>query len=174
MREMVLNHASIKTPDKNSALEWLRDLQQGMVQIIGRCVANSSLSTARHLTEICCLPNWSLFSAIQELRNTGFRDESLFLLKLGTKTPLLKGSTQSITNRFHGCEHASLAHEEGEPLLYCALVDGISVGFPSETMWDKDQLKVEFNEIAANEAIEDTWEIIDNLTRVGHAKPIID
>ena len=169
MREMVLNHASVWSPDRPSVLEWLYDLAEGMGKLCREMIASPSMRSVRHPQEILCFPDMSLHDAFMELKDTGARDHYLFLLRLGTKSPLLKDIGQEIESHILGCEHASLPPEKGDPLVYCAITNSIAVGFPSKPYWDRDQLSVEFREIAEDGAFEESSEVIDNLSRSAHA-----
>ncbi len=169
MREMVLNHASVWSPNKSLVLEWLNDLAAGMGRLCSEMIAGPSMRSVRHPQEILCFPSMSLHDAIVKLKDTGARDQSLFLLRLSSKSPLLKDIGQEVENHILGCEHASLPPEKGDPLVYCAITNGIAVGFPSKPYWDRDQLSVDFREIAEDGSFEESSEEIDNLSRSAHA-----
>ena len=169
MREMVLNHASVWSPDRTSVLEWLYDLAEGMGKLCSEMVAGPSMRSVRHPQEILCFPDMSLYEAFMELKDIGARDEFVFLMGLSSKSPLLKDIGQEVESHFLGCEHASLPPEKGDPLVYCAITNSIAVGFPSKPYWDRDQLSVDFREIAEDDAFEEFSEEIDNLSRSVHA-----
>ena len=56
----------------------------------------------------------------------------------------------------------------------CAITDWIAVGFPSDLVWDKDQLTVSFDELLPDENFQETSETIDNLARSTHANLICE
>ncbi len=174
MREMVLNHASLDSPDQHIAVEWLKDLAAGMAQLVNKNIAERSLRSCQSLYETFCLSEWSLWDAILELRVGGARDEHLLLVRLSTKVPLLSDVGQDIADRFRACEAKTLLPKDGEPLVLCAITDGIAVGFPSDPIWDRDQVTVSFNELLPDENIGEASETIDNLTRSVHALPICE
>ena len=101
------------------------------------------------------------------------REVAAYLRGLSTKAPLLSGVSSDVTDRFLGCEEKTLPRGDGEPLVVCALTDAISVGFPSEPVWERDQLTVAFRELLPDGTFEDAREAIDNLTSVGHAESIV-
>ena len=174
MREMVLNHASLASPDHHTAIEWLTDMTVGMTAIVGEGAAQAILRTRYHAYEIRCFADWSLFDVYQALQQKGARDEYLFLVKLSTKTPLLSDIGQDVADRFCACEAKTLPPKDGEPLVLCAITDGIAVGFPSDPIWDRDNVTVSFNELLPDENIGEASETIDNLTRSVHALPICE
>lgn len=57
-------------------------------------------------------------------------------------------------------------------LVLGTITDGIAVGFPSDPVWDCDQLTIHFDELLPDERIGEASEIIDNLTRSAHVQPI--
>ena len=95
-------------------------------------------------------------------------------MRLSTKCPLLNEVELDIKDRFLACEAKELPREDGEPLVFCAITNWIAVGFPSDPVWDSDRLTVSFNELLHDESIEETSEIIDNLTRSVHAHLIYE
>ena len=172
MREMVLNHASLGSPDQHTAVGWLKDVTAGMTLLVRDKIAEPSLRMRQSLWENLCLPNWSLWDALQELRKGGARDEFAFFSRLASKVPLLSDIDQEVADRFLACEAETLPPEDGEPLVLCAITDGIAVGFPSDAVWDCDQLTIRFNEMLPDGNIGEASEMIDNLTRSAHAQPI--
>ena len=174
MREMVLNHASLSPPDRATAVEWLKDVAVGMSVLVGEGVVASTLRSSLSPYEIYCLDEWTLSDAYQVLRMQGGRDEYLFLLTLGTKTPLLAQVAPNLEDRFLRCVDMSLASPDGEPLLFCAVSDGIAIGFPSDRIWDTSAVTVDFSELLPDGSIADASETVDNLTRSAHAEPILD
>ena len=178
MREMVLNHASLAAPDRRIALKWLQDIATGMASLVQSGVTESSLTMRLHPYETPCLADGSLRDMYFALGKQGARDESLFLLRLSTKVPLLSEAEPDIEDRFRmcealRCEAKTLPTEDGEPLVMCAITDGISVGFPSEPVWEQERITVTFDEMLSNGCIVEASEIIDNLTRSVHAQPIL-
>lgn len=188
MREMVLNHASLSAPDKYTALGWLKDLAVGMTDLSQNRVVQSVLRTSRDLHSIQCYPYESLWDAYLNLLHEGADQESIFLMQLADKSLylndvdeeeiLLRDVDQEIKDRFRlceavGCDAKMLSQEDGKPLVLCAITDGIAVGFPSEPIWERDQLDVRFNELIGD-SIDEVVETIDNLTQTAHAKPILE
>ena len=173
MREMVLNHASLHAPDRHTAVEWLKDVTSGMTLLILHKVTESTLRMSRSLHETHCMPAWSLWEALLELRKAGALEEYLFLVRLSTKVPLLSDSTQDVVDRFLGCEATTLPPEDGAPLVMCAITDGIAVGFPYDG-WDRNQLTISFNEMVDDEGIGEASETVDNLTRSAHTRTICE
>ena len=173
MREMVLNHASIQSPDRDTAIEWLRDLAVGLSHIISEGVVQAVLRASRYSSEIYLSPDWTLFDAQKDLRQTGARDEFLLLATMQTRVPLLNGADLDVANRFRGCDHATLTRADGEPLLYCAISNSVSVGFPSSSPWDHYQVTVIFDELLPSGEFNVAHETIDNLTRSEHASTVI-
>ena len=175
---MVLNHASLAAPDQHIALEWLQDIATGMASLIQSGVVSPSIGMHLHPNEIPCLTDKSLLDMYFELGKQGKRDESSFLLGLSTKVPLISEAEPNVADRFSmcealGCEAKTLSTEDGEPLVMCAITDGILVGFPSEPVWEKNRITVTFDEMLQDGCIKEVSEIIDNLTRSAHAQPIL-
>ena len=158
------------SPDRHTALAWLKDLAIGMIQL--RRIAQSSLRVRFPVHEIRILSDFSLFDAYIALKKTGARDESVFLMRLSAKCPLLSEVESDVKDRFLACEAKRLPPEDGEPLVLCAITDWIAIGFPSEPVWDSDQLTVSFNELLPDESLQETSETIDNLARSKHARLI--
>ena len=176
MREMILNHASLFAPDsdRGSVSVWLRDVASGMGQLVTDGVVEKSLRMSQVFHETRCLPDYSLWDAFNGLRDSGFRDEYLFLARLAAKVPLLSEADECVKDRFLACEEQTLPQGDGEPLVFCAIVDGIAVGFSSQPAWDRDRITVSFNELLPDESIQETTEEIDQLTRAAHAGPICE
>ena len=172
MREMVLHHASVTSPDRRTAVDWLKDVATGMAQLIDKEVALASLRTHRPLEEIGCVSGYSLRDAYQWLRKDKERDLYVFLMGLSTKCPLLSEVASAAKDRFLACETTKLLPDDGEPLVLCAIQNWISVGFPSVPVWDNDYLTVSFDELLPDGKISETSETIDNLTRSIHAHSI--
>ena len=131
MREMVLNQASLRAQDKAQVKDWLVDLIVGMGQLIHDKCVQASLRTSSPHEEICCLPDYSLSSAVRILQQSDARDQYLFFVRLTTKVPLLSDVSQEVVDRFCLCEMQEIQPEESEPLILCAIQNWIAVGFPS-------------------------------------------
>ena len=177
MREMVLNHASLSAPDQRLAVMWLQDTVAGMATLVLNKVTEPTLRMRRSHYETPCSAGVSLADILQQLQKTGAREEYLFFLRLSMKVPLLSEVEQGIEHRFRlceavGCESKTLPPEDGEPLVMCAISDGIAVGFPSEQIWRQDQVTVNFIEMPPDGHIEEVSESIDNLTQSDHAQLI--
>ena len=174
MREMVLNNVSFRAPSRDTAVDWLRDLILGMSQLVGAGVVKARLR-ARHFShDVECLPGHDLFSISLDLLTRGAHEEFRFFSSLNSKVPLLNDADPQDKARFLGCQHKTMEPEDGEPLLYCAIADGVSVGFPSSQEWDGDLLTVEFEELLADGTSEEWSEDIDNVARQQHAAGVID
>ena len=174
MREMVLNHASIVAPcaDRGLIREWIKDVVSGMGQLVRDQVVRKSLRMFGNPYDTPCLPDYSFFNAYQDLQQAGYRDEYVFLMQLTTKMPLLDEVGEDVKDRFLACEALTLPAGDGDPLVLCAVSDGISVGFPSNPEWDHDRVTVRFRELLPDETFAEASETIDQLTRSGHAGPI--
>ena len=105
---MVLNHASLSSPDRVTAIHWLRDIAVGMSVLIREGVAGPVLRSSLSPYEIFCFDTWTLGDAYQELRRQGGRDEYVFLLRLVTKSPLLEQVASDLEDRFLRCEDRTL------------------------------------------------------------------
>ena len=172
MREIVLNHASLRASDQHTVVDYLKDMAVGMSTLARDGVVQTILRMSQSIYETRCLADWSLFDAYQELRRRGARDEYLFLVRLSAKLPLLSDAGRDVADRFLLCEASTLPTGDGEPLVLCAITDGVAVGFPSEPVWDRDQITIDFNELLPDEHFTRASETIDNLTRAVHAGPI--
>ena len=172
MREMVLNHASLISPDQRKAVAWLKDVAAGMSRLVLDKIVQNALRMSQSPQDIRCLADWSLFDAYHALRRGGAREEYLFLVRLITKVPLLSDVGQDVADRFRACEEKTLPPKDGEPLVFCAITDGIAVGLPSDPIWDCDQTTVSFDELLPDGSIGEASEMIDNLTRSDHARAI--
>ena len=169
---MVLNHASLASPSLHTAFEWLKDLARGIPQL--NSIAQPGLRMAISVSDIRILPDCSLYDAYLKLLRHGARDAATFLMRLSARYPLLSEVESDVENRFRGCEATQLSLEEGEPLVLCAITDWIAVGFPSDLIWDKDQLTVYFDELLPDESLQETSETIDHLARSKHARLICE
>ena len=177
MREMALNHAAVKAPESNreEISKWLRDVANGMSQLVENKVVEKVLRTSQQLGETVCLHDFSLYEAYIKLGKSGYPEERDFLLRLLSKAPLLR----DIEDRFHACEFLAcegqnLSSEDRGPLVLCARTDRVAIGFPSAPHWDRDQVTVSFRELLLDETFEETSKEIDHLARSKHADPICE
>ncbi|MCY4141929.1 MAG: hypothetical protein OXF56_27150, partial [Rhodobacteraceae bacterium] len=110
MREMVFNHASatLQEVKQTEVVEWIRGVVGGMAQLVGEGVVGSTLRLGRELHDIQCLPDLSLWSAIDLLQKYGHKDDYLFFLRLSAKSPLLNEVSEELVSRFKGCEDLTL------------------------------------------------------------------
>ena len=176
MRELVLNHASLKSAGEHESLAWLEDLARGVTALVGAGVVRKALRMHRWPQAMDWLDGRSLHDAYLLLLRRGgrARESAAYLLGLSAKAPLLSGITPEVQDRFLLCEEKTLPGVDGEPLVLCALTDAIAVGFPSEPVWDRDRLCIVFLELLPDGTFEDVQEDIDNLVRSAHAGPIFD
>lgn len=175
---MVLNHASLNG-SRQEATRWLGDMARGMAALVDAGIVERSLRAVAATAELRSPQGWTVLETCLGLREVGMRDEGLFLLRLTSKAPLLSGVTETIKSRFLGCEALGCETEElqpeaGAPLVFCALNDAISVGIPSEAVWDRDQLTVHFHELLPDGTFDERRDAIDNLTRAAHAAAILE
>jgi len=56
----------------------------------------------------------------------------------------------------------------------CVIANAVSVSFPSDSVWDSNEVTVRFNERLPDATIDEASETIDNLARATHAQPIIE
>ena len=174
MREMVFNHASAAALEVAQPImvDWFRDVVRGVAQLVNERVVIGTLRLGKELHEIQCLPDYSLGSVIQLLREYGYRDEYLFFVRLSTKSPLLREVCEELVARFRACEGQTLPGADGAPLVFCAIADGVLVSFPSDAIWGSDRLEVRFLELLDDGEIEEAADGIDHLSRSSHALPI--
>ena len=172
MREMVLNHASVVMSERGRVDQQLIDLARGMGELTHRSVAHKSLRMAKGLAEIECLSGESLHSIFLGLRRKE-RDAHAFLMGLAQKVPIDAGLDIQARNRLLACESMSMDATDASPLLVCAINDSIAVGLPSEPLWDRDRLHVEFEELLDSGDIEPDEAYVDQLSRSSHATAII-
>lgn len=173
MREMVLNHASVASPSRQDALDWLKDMAVGMSALVLERVTDRTLRMSKNLCEISCVDGWSLRDALQELQRSGAREEYQFLARLSLKHSLTAEIGDDVEDRFLRCEARDLPTEDGAPLLMCVIANGVSVSFPSDTVWDSDEVTVRFYELLPDATIDEASETIDNLAKATHAQSII-
>ena len=173
MREMVLNHASAAFPSRQDALDWLKDMAAGMSALVRERVTDSALRMSVNLYEIPCADGWSLHDAMYELNHKGAKEEYLFLARLSQKYPLIAEIGDDVKGRFLRCETRELSPEDGKPLIMCVIANAVSVSFPSDSVWDKDEITVRFDELLPDATIDEASETINNIARATHAQPII-
>ena len=164
---------------RDEIFRWLLGLAQGMAELVKNGVVPSALRMERSPYETFFLDDYSLWDAYVDLRRGGQRDEFLFFVRLALKLPLLQEVTARIEERFLGCEGLSPPHEEGRPLLLCAIADWISISFPSHPDWNHSRLAVRFLELGPDAHLEETREEIDTLDsppckRINQATPTTD
>ena len=175
MREMVLNHASLPAPDQYTAIDWLSGIASGMAGLVENKVVKNVLRTSQSQYEIPCFQDVSLFEAFQLLRRLGAIEASRFLLnRLDYATPLTVDVDDDIEHRFRMCQEMTLPPEDGKPLMLCAIANYVAISFPSSSTWDRDSLKVKFEELLDNGEFEEVLADIDNLARATHATSIYD
>ena len=144
---MILNHASLAPAGWREALGYLPDLADGMASLVRAGVAQTTLRMSRSVHESYWPDEGSLFDAFRAVTRQGARDQSLFLLKLSEKAPLLSDLGPDVTDRLQMCGARELPPDDGAPLMLCVIADAIAVGFPSEPAWDRDRLAVDFEEL---------------------------
>ena len=178
MRELVLNDASIAAADQSTAIDWLKDIAKGMSSLFLKQVVQNTLRTSRPLQEIHYRGNCSLWEVILALRQKGLREEHRFLMRSSVKSPLENELKEDVKDRFLSCEGKTFPPTAGDPLVLCAISDGIAVSFPSDLIWDSSLIKVDFYELkddgSGEVSEEETFEEIDNLARSDHALPICE
>ena len=178
MRELVLNDASIAAADQHTAMDWLADIAKGMASLVEKKVVQNTLRTSCPLQEIHYRDNSSLRDAIFALRQQGSVEEYRFLMRSIVKSPLENELKEDVKGRFLSCEGKTFPPPAGDPLVLCAICDGIAVSFPSDSVWDRNLIKVDFYELkddgSGEVSEEETFEEIDNLARSDHALPICE
>ena len=178
MRELVLNDASIAAADQSTAIDWLKDIAKGMSSLFLKQVVQNTLRTSRPLQEIHYRDNSSLWEAIIALKQRGLVEQHRFLMRSSVKSPLENELKEDVKDRFLSCEGKTFPPPAGDPLVLCAISDGIAVSFPSDLIWDSSLIKVDFYELNDDESgdviKEETFEEIDNLSRYDHALPICE
>ena len=173
MKELILNHASVYTTKINNpkALDWLKDIIKGIGSIVDSGIAENYLRVTKSPYEMPLDPQQTLHNLLLELKGKGYRDEYLYFFDLIDKAPELE---EDIRDRLLACEEQTLEKGDGAPLVMCAISDGIAIGFPSQDIWDSDQLNVRFCELLPNDTWNETVEVVDQLTRAVHAGKIKD
>lgn len=188
MREMVLNHASLARAKPRKTDAWLKDVAVGIAELIQSGGVQSVLRTDRHLYDIPCPTGRSLWEALEQLRQqVDHPDEVRILWELLTKCSHLDDVDLSTCDPVR-CEAETPPKtiefgtdrrydvEDGRPLVYCAINDGIAVSFPSERVWSADRLTVVFDELSEDDddEIGRKAEAVDNLSRSSDASTICD
>ena len=178
MREFVLNDASLPANDRETSVRYLSDLAKGMGTLIARGIATPALRTRSALNQTYCGPGFSIWDAALALLHSGQKDESEFIMRLASLTPIDSGLGPEVQDRFLRCEAAgcgplSLSGAEGEPLVLCAITGAIAVNCPTQSIWKRDQLDVVFNELLPDgSSIEEVSETVNSLAVAGHATAI--
>lgn len=180
MREMVLNHASVTACDEQSLSSWLHDVIIGMNTLINASLVPMQLRAAKEFYEIQCTPGTTLDQvAYSMFKSPSYKDSAQFLMVLSSQVSVLKDSDPAVNSMISGCElrpgpGMPTTREDGKPLLYCAITDGVAVGIPSDPVWESGCIDVDFNELTPDgDGISQATETIDNLTRSEHARPIV-
>ena len=135
MRELVLNDASIAAADQSTAIDWLKDIAKGMSSLFLKQVVQNTLRTSRPLQEIHYRGNCSLWEVILALKQQGLVEEHRFLMRSSVKSPLENELKEDVKDRFLSCEGKTFPPPAGDPLVLCAISDGIAVSFPSDLIW---------------------------------------
>ena len=182
MREMVLNHASVMADNRYVANEWLIGFSKGIRAIRDNGVVKSSMRAKKYFHEIRPIADVSLYDLTIALLSTSAKGEAKFLMELDSRSiplPVDDPTPDSVTGKSQSRWIAPigqpLSRADAAPLLYCAITDGIAVGFPSDAKWEHDRIYVVFNEISPDgDEIGEATETIDNLTRSEHADSIIE
>lgn len=174
MREMVLNHASLRAAAWRDAVEWLRDAVEGMAAVVDDGAVTPALRILRTMDQIRFRDGRTLVQVCLELRRQGeARDQRVSLLKRIDRAHfLVAGLGPEVEERLRGCKSTEHPADEGVPLVLCAVTGAISVSVPSESAWDRDRIQVEFIdelEQGAHRRVE-----IDNVARPEHARSIAD
>ena len=166
MREMILNHSSVRRATKYLAESMLADLCIGMTALVqARCTA-AILRSSVNIHEITISDGSTMFDVAQQLRLSGKRDEFLFFIRLSTKVPITKDVQTEFVEKFNRCEAVGLPAEDGEPLLFCALFNGVSISFPRKIL-EPDQLRIGFYELQIDGSLDEISDSIDNLASKG-------
>ena len=171
MRQLVLNHVSIVASDECEITGWIADLASGMSEMLMSGI--SQIHSGLKMSEEGCVAFYEMLQEASEVDwGAETRDSIEFLRSLAVVVPLVTGSSEEIEERFTRCQEKTLSEEDGRPLLYCAISEGISCGFPSDIIWDSDQITVTFEELLPDVTIQECCERIDNLTKPSHVMPI--
>jgi len=176
VRSFVLNSASVTdlAVDRRMLSQWLRDAAKGMNQLTEAGVVGRELLMRSNIHQVRCLPQWSLFDVATDLGRIGALEEYAFVLSLADRARWTQDIAPAAHDRFLYCQQQELPGSEGEPLMLCVVIGGVTVGFPSKEIWDRDQVEIQFEEMLPSGTIEQRTENIDNLTRAAHARAIAE
>ena len=182
MREMVLNHASLVADNRYVATEWLIGLSKGISAIRSDGIVTSPMRAGKYFYEIQCTADAKVLDLIIEMLSTPSTEEAQLLMELDSKSLALplNDANQDVTDedtelRLMMPFDPPLSMADGTSLLYCAIADGIAVGFPSDPVWEQDQIDVYFEELSTDGGeLGEVSETIDNLTRLDHAVAIVE
>ena len=126
MREMILNHSSVRRATKYLAELMLADLCIGMTALVqARCTA-AILRSSVNIHEITISDGSTMFDVAQQLRLSGKRDEFLFFIRLSTKVPITKDVQTEFVEKFNRCEAVGLT---GRGWLAITLLCAVQRGF---------------------------------------------
>lgn len=176
MRGLVLNTASVSglTVSRGTLSLWLREVVNGMRRLVASGVARPELRAQQDIHRTRCLAEVSLFDVAKDLLRGGCRDEYQFFLTVAGRSQWTEHLDAAEVDRFLACEEQALPGRDGEPLMLCLITGSIAVGFPSSPLWDSDRIEVRFQELVAEDEIEDRTETIDHLARLAHATRIAE
>lgn len=176
MRSLVLNTASVSglSVDRGTLSTWLREIVNGMRRLVASRVARPELRMQQGIHRTRCLAEVSLFDVAMDLLRSGWRDEYEFFLTVAGRAEWTENLDVEDVDRFLACEEQTLPGRDGEPLMLCLITGGIAVGFPSSPLWDADRIEVRFQELVAEDEIEDRTETIEHLARLAHATRIAE
>ena len=99
MRELVLNHASLKPVGWHEAVEFLPDLADGLAELVAAQTARADLRMCKAPFEIRIRGDRSLFDAFLECGRRGWREEFRFLMRLSSKVPVDADLSSSVIDR---------------------------------------------------------------------------
>lgn len=176
MRELILNDASLRCPgsDRSQVTSYLLEVVLGIRALASERVVEPELRMRPASAAIECLPGRTLAESILDLRKTGHRDASVYLLRLTTKAAWLGGLPLPVRERFRSCEGRGLPPGDEAPLMLCVVTGAIAVGFPSADLWNTDRVTIRFDELLPGAEIRDCAEEVDILTRPGQATAIAE
>ena len=179
MREMVLNHASLVADNRYVATEWLIGLSKGISAIRGDGVVKGPMRVAKYFNEIQCTTDATLFDLTIAMLSTRAKEEAKLLMELNSTSislPLDEPDRGLVTGnselRLTEPSDPPLPMADAGPLLYCAVNQGTSLGFPSSCTWDRDEIEVQFERVTAY--VSAITELVDNVTRPEHAEAICE
>jgi hypothetical protein len=151
MREMILNHASVKSPDLEIATSFLREIVIGIAELVRAKHCSPVILSHHPLYEIMVTEGLSVSDVLHQLKEEGFKDEYIFFLRLNNKAPFIDELEYDIRNRLLGCQAIDLSIDDGAPLILCAQTDAVEIGFPSDALWDQDRVVIHWEEIQSDE-----------------------